>query len=360
MKTYLTILCALFIHVTVNAAGGFFDSFAYTKVNNGNNTFYDLAATTGNPDFLGSNLGTIIQGQTLRLGGQIKTWKNNGTNITGVAIFYRYYIGAPSGSHTQINYAFQIDNVNGTLGDQQWGTDVNGSNPTELSVNILPGNIPVGTYTLDIFVRITTNGNDAPLQIFDNRSGANYQATFTVEAPLSASVIHFSAIEKASETHLSASINYENPLLEVSFQKMQDGNAKSAWSNIATFSGSEISSSLNYIDRELNSGEHYYRLAVTDRDGLTYYSSIQKVNIRGKSNFSIYPNPFTNELYIKGLDEIIESKIVISDLLGRHHFESVNLQELYNLDVSGINKGIYILKIFDNSGKALHQQILMK
>ncbi len=358
MKTTFTFCLFFYSHLMVFAAGGFFDSFAYVNVNGSGNTYYDLSATTGNPDFLSANLGTIIQGQSLRLGGQTKTFKNNGTDVTGVAIFYRYYMGSPSGTFTQINYAFQFNLA--SPGDQQWGTDISGSNPTEWSVNILPGSPAVGTYTLEVYMRVATNGvNESPF-LFDSRGGLNYQASFTVEAPLNVSILQFSAIEKASDVHLSVSIDFEKPILDVSFQKMEEGNAKSTWSNIKTFSGYEINSKLNYIDKELTSGEYFYRLAITDRHGVTYYSSIQRVNIRSTSNISIYPNPFRNELLIKGLEDSIESKIVIYDLLGRIVFESIMADGLSKLDVSGIREGMYTFQILDKMGRVLHQQLLMK
>src|SRR5690606_34420170 len=135
------------------------------------------------------------------------------------------------------------------------------------------------------------------------------------------SVVYFSTIEKASEVHLKASITYDQALQAVSFQKME-GNNKSAWTNISWFTGADITPDLNFIDKDLKSGDHYYRLAITDRDGFTAYSSVRKVRIRGGGSISVYPTLFSNELNIKGLKDYAGSEILISDQLGRIIFQS--------------------------------------
>jgi uncharacterized protein (TIGR03382 family) len=69
----------------------------------------------------------------------------------------------------------------GVNSDQQWGGDSQGSNsdPIEISGNVLSG-LTNGTYTLDVYSFITTNGVNANATIFNNVAGNNYKATFTV------------------------------------------------------------------------------------------------------------------------------------------------------------------------------------
>jgi uncharacterized protein (TIGR03382 family) len=89
------------------------------------------------------------------------------------------YSGGPSGSFTTVNMPFQF-NIGGG-GDQQWGGDSQGANsdPIEISSNVLLGLAP-GSYTLDVYSFITTNGVNADSTIFNNVGGNNYKATFTV------------------------------------------------------------------------------------------------------------------------------------------------------------------------------------
>ena len=77
MKQFLLTICLTINAALIFAAGGFYDSFAIVDGN-----FYDLSVVTGNPDFNGTNFGNIdLNTGTLFLGGQSKTFKNNGCLI---------------------------------------------------------------------------------------------------------------------------------------------------------------------------------------------------------------------------------------------------------------------------------------
>ncbi len=148
------------------SAAGIFDSFVIVE-----GTFYDIGATTANDDFQGFNLGTFDKTtDDLDLGGEQKSFKNNGTDVTGHLLSYRLYSGAPSGSFTDISYGFQSNLIN--PGDQQWGT----ASATAVDLSAL-GN---GTYTLEVFSRITTNSVDSGAEVFNNNGGSNYTATLEV------------------------------------------------------------------------------------------------------------------------------------------------------------------------------------
>lgn len=157
-------------------AAGIFDSFAIVRL--ASNTYYDIGATTGNPDFQGASFGTINSvTENLQLGGQTKIFKNNSSDVTGAKIFYRVWSGTPSGTFINLNYAFQT-NINAS--DQQWGTDVAGSNPTAFYTGNLVSGRANGNWTLEVYTEISTNGVNAANPIVSNNGGANYQATFTV------------------------------------------------------------------------------------------------------------------------------------------------------------------------------------
>jgi len=151
-----------------------FDQFII--VNTGSSTYYDIGASTGNPDFLGTNLGSYTTSNSLVLGGQGKSYKNGGSNVTGMRLYYRLWQGTASGSFSQLGYNFQIDNVAGVGGDQQWGTDVAGSNTTAFYTSNLLTGLSSGTWNLEVFSEISTNGGP----IANNNGGSNFTATFSV------------------------------------------------------------------------------------------------------------------------------------------------------------------------------------
>lgn len=179
MKTRLLFLLALAaLPISGHASTGLFDQFII--INTGSNTYYDIGATTGNPDFQGASLGTFNPGtgSTLSLGGQGKSYKNNGSDVTGMQLFYRIWQGAESGSFTSFTYNFQSNQP--TPGDQQWGSDVSGANLTAYYTPNLLSSLANGTYTLEVYSQINTNSVDTANPVFNSNSGNNFEATFAV------------------------------------------------------------------------------------------------------------------------------------------------------------------------------------
>jgi hypothetical protein len=153
-------------------AAGMYDQFVI--VNTTGNTYYDIGALTENPDFQGSTLGSYMNTDTLRLGGQGKNYKNSGTDVNGMQLWYRVYEQAAiPGSFSQLNYAFKTDFGGGY---QEWGTD--GGSPYYTS-NFLTGLLN-GTYTVEVFSTITTDGFNEATTVYNSNSGNNFKASFTV------------------------------------------------------------------------------------------------------------------------------------------------------------------------------------
>ncbi len=165
----LTLLATVLFPTLGHSAAYIYDQF--TIVNTGSNVYYDIGASTANPDFDGAVLGTLNPGGggSLTLGGEGKSDKDNGTDVTGMSLFYRIYSGAPSGTFTEIVYGFQTDFGGG---NQQWGTSSNTGNLISGLLN--------GSYTLEVYSQIGTNGFNSANPVYNTNSGNNFKATFTI------------------------------------------------------------------------------------------------------------------------------------------------------------------------------------
>lgn len=175
---HILYLCVL-LPLSGYGSAGMFDQFII--VNTGSNAYYDIGATTGNPEFQGTNLGDFTSGGSLLLGGQGKSYKNGASDVTGMQLYYRVWQGSAGGAFSQLNYAFQINNVGSVSGDQQWGTDVAGSNASAFySGNLLTG-LSAGNYSVEVYSQIATNGLGGAINpTVNNNSGNNFIASFTV------------------------------------------------------------------------------------------------------------------------------------------------------------------------------------
>lgn len=358
-KQFFTFLLSL-TFLSVYAGGGFFDSFAILNINGGGNTFYDLMATTGNADYQNANLGVFDASmQSIVLGGQTKTFKNNGTDIMGVSIFYRIYPnGSPSGAFTEIPYSFQFDNVGGTFGDQQWGTDALGANATDDGVEILSGTaLTAGTYILEVYVQATTNGVDAPMTIFDNNGGSNYQASFLVSSQLPVTLTYFDA--KLSNQTVELNWSTSSEINNSHFEVQRSYNAKD-WATIQKVQGAGNSLETQHyqlIDQQPFDGINYYRLKQVDHDGTMDYSTTISVRFEAKSEKEtvVYPTLINDNITI----EQGRGEAILYDVAGRV-IRSFSVQdEVQNIDVQDLTTGKYFLKITTTTGR-VHTTWLVK
>jgi hypothetical protein len=174
----LMVLFLPFNLTNVFGQSGIYESYAILNINGGGNTFYDMAATTGNPDFQGANLGNFTASNTLVLnGGQNKTFKCGGCNIINSSIWYRVYPTAtPSGSFSQSGYFFASNDAGGCGGNQTWQA-------TASNINLLSG-LSAGNYTIEVYSTADFDGCGTGTN-FSSNLGANYRATFNYCGPTS-------------------------------------------------------------------------------------------------------------------------------------------------------------------------------
>lgn len=157
---------------------GIYESYAILNLRNAGNTYYDLQANTANPDFNGIDLGDFNASESIAfIGGEMKTFKNGGADVTGGSIYYKVYSGASGGSFTSIGFNF-LEDLGG--GNQKWGS-VNGTE------NILAGLSP-GNYTLEVYVAASTSVGVK----YSSNGGANFKATFKVTQTLGVNNINSS------------------------------------------------------------------------------------------------------------------------------------------------------------------------
>lgn len=177
-KVYVLLLAVLGFATGSIAQSGIFESYAILDIGAGN-AYYDLQATTGNPDFQGTNLGSFVQcSGTLQIkGAQNKTFKCAPCDITNSTLFYRVYpTGSPSGAFIPVNLNFFANLGGGGCGnDQQWDNVLAGS---PASINLLAGRAP-GNYTLEVYTEAAYTGCGSGTHS-SNNGGANYKATFDV------------------------------------------------------------------------------------------------------------------------------------------------------------------------------------
>ncbi len=171
MKTNFITSFALLVLSSALSAQSIFNGYAYVSdTTAGTDTiWYNLNGTGQSSSFQGADLGDF--NTNLWLGGQQGFW-HTGQFTEYVRMGYEIS-GAATATGT-INYSFQSANNQ----DDQYGTDVNGSVSSDLSVDLIAAHsLAAGDYSISIYVEGKANNLAA---IYDSNNSNNYNATFTV------------------------------------------------------------------------------------------------------------------------------------------------------------------------------------
>ncbi|MDI1255676.1 MAG: hypothetical protein PSV16_06210, partial [Flavobacterium sp.] len=174
-KFLLPIIMLFFAASSYAQTNGIYESYAIVSTNGGANTFYDLLAVTGNPDFQGSNLGSFNASNSLVIkGGQNKTFKCSGGDITNGNLRWRVWLtsAGASGSFNAESMSFVSNDAGGCGGNQTW-------QGTSGVTNIISGLTVPGNYTVEVY----SDADGVPGTAFASNGGANYKATFTYCGP---------------------------------------------------------------------------------------------------------------------------------------------------------------------------------
>ena len=172
-KIYFTSFLFLFIiqyDSLYSQSAGFNSTYIILQLNAATN-YYDLQATSSNPDFQSSTLGAFGPNNTLSLkGAEHNVWKCGGCDLTSTRLNYRIYLtNSPSGSYSTISIPYSSGGNNGCGGqDQQWKSSAN-------AINLIAGLTIEGNYTIEVYSEATITCGGFT---YASNGGNNYKATF--------------------------------------------------------------------------------------------------------------------------------------------------------------------------------------
>ncbi len=104
----------------------------------------------------------------------------------------------------------------------------------------------------------------------------------------------------------------------------------------------------------------YYRLTGVDNDGKKQYSQIRNVELGIRNGVSVYPNPAKEVVNIVGND-IKEVRLL--NYLGQQIATGTNLSNnsnVYQLNISSLPKGIYLLNIFNKQNNVFNEKLIVQ
>lgn len=137
----------------------------------------------------------------------------------------------------------------------------------------------------------------------------------------------------------------------IGFEKISPGGQL-----IQSFSASEILPGqllYHHVINGLTAGNHYFRVCIRLKNGLSIYTDIAQVLVSGQQLILFYPNPANRAVPLKYILQqgILQGStgLLLYDAAGRLLADHASIPDL--LDISGFSPGIYVYRLI-RSGKA--------
>lgn len=333
MKRFLTFFLLIIIQKIFAQQTGVFEYYVRTALNGTNTTWGNFSGGTA----FASTLGTVSSGSNtlvINLTG-LKTFKNNGGDVTAATLFYRVYkqgTSAPSYSSNNLPFFANLP----TSGDQEW--------QSSSSIDLLSGVTSNGTYNVEIYLVASTNLGDRTY----GSSGSPLTGTFDRSVVLGVDMKSILVQKTDNSAVLNWITTSEDKVLQFNIQRSANNQT---WQTIGSVKATNNPSGAkyNYVDDAPLSNINYYRLQMVDNDGKMTYSKVVAVSAEGgKKSFAVYPNPVKSELNL--LTDGNTEGVSIYDMTGRAVLQFKDNRSKVN--VSDLPNGVYFVRLMDKNGLA--------
>ena len=117
---------------------------------------------------------------------------------------------------------------------------------------------------------------------------------------------------------------------------------------------------VEFLDQDVRTGVHYYRLKIVDYDETYEYSSIVQVTPDlSTARILVYPNPTTDFVQIEGVEVSYMKQLALYDLTGKL-CKTQSSMETSTISVLGLPKGQYLMRLEMVDGSVFEGKILKK
>ena len=251
-----------------------------------------------------------------------------------------------------VNFSITAVQTNPSTVNIKWY--LNGSS-TPFSTNQYSVTVPFSSFH--------TGNNTVRAEVIDNTTlsksylpGIGYinNLTWTVLVPaaLPVQLTSFSGKISGDAGLVNWEIDSPDDLQSFELEKSMDGIN---FTRVATISGQEFKRNYNYTDKRLYRPSTYYRLKTIEKSGISFYSSIIRLQIAfDKFYYKVYQNS-DNHRYHLTLAITAQEKVSfrITDVQGKvilkKDFGKVEKQLEYDFDLAGRSPGIYYMTLFVNN-----------
>lgn len=187
-----------------------------------------------------------------------------------------------------------------------------------------------------------TGGKTALIVLADNEFNMNVDAGLYMSLPVT--LISFNA--KTTENNVRLSWPTSSEMNSDYFDIDRRLDAKS-WINVGRVkSNGESATVKNYtfVDTTSVPGQNFYRLRMVDTDMSYAYSRIISIHVEGKERLWVYPNPVSDNLFIKNLTTSKIQEVTVINSAGKTVYTTNRLTS-NGINLKKLPTRIYILRM---------------
>ncbi len=182
-------------------------------------------------------------------------------------------------------------------------------------------------------------------------------STGTVALPVSFSGFKASVDGSSNTLTWTTASEINNKGFFVQRQSLNSG----VWENLGFVNGNNTASTYTFKDNNPLKNS-YYRLKQVDLDGKESFSSVVNVNQKANNRIVVGPNPASNTVTVNLSKTFTANETVTAtlfDLYGKKVLVQNSKVGTFNLDISNLSKGTYILNV-QSKGETFNEKIVKK
>ncbi len=175
--------------------------------------------------------------------------------------------------------------------------------------------------------------------------------------PLPLNLLSFEAVKQNGEGLLRWITAAEQDMDRIVIERSGDGRFFTQIGSLAALGGLR-DNQYRFTDASPLKRLNYYRLRLVNRDGSFAYSPVRRLNFGGTGGeVVLYPNPVSNGVLLLASSTNL-SRGILTDVSGKMVKTFVLQGRNNRLEVAGLAKGIYQLKVFGDEGQTVHKVII--
>lgn len=197
-----------------------------------------------------------------------------------------------------------------------------------------------------------------------NSSSSRFASTVPVE------LTSFTAIQQGNGILLEWTTASETNNFGFEIEKSTDGNIFTTEAFVAGKGTTLSETNYSYFIKDLPIGEIFVRLKQIDHDGTKTFTKVEKIYFSlvpdAVTIYNNYPNPFNPSTTIQfGLPEASDVKLEVFNAMGEkvrvieNGFREAGQHQI-SFDASGLNSGVYFVRLISKNGQSIRKVSLLK